>query len=149
MLAAGVSDRIPAQLSRGRESRYGTFGRLFVLDWSCFTLELPDRGNRQNRSRIPPGTYDMDLVTTGRPFSGRLQSYWIHPVDARTGILAHSGTHAGDVEQGLQSDSWGCVLQGYEAAWVAGQPGLLRSRPAVWDLIDNVLQGRPARLRVE
>lgn len=135
-------------IKRGPDSKYGTFGRMYFTDFVCFTLELPDRDNRSNRSRIPAGIYRMEFVKTGRPFSGRTHAYWIHPVEDRSGILAHSGTWAGDVEQGLLTHSLGCILIGFTVAWVAGQPGLLRSRPCIWELMDNVLQGEPAELRI-
>lgn len=139
---------INCAIKRGAESKFGTFGRWIFPGFSCFTLELPDRNNRQGRSLIPAGDYMMTLVKTGRPFSGRMYAYWIHPVDDRTGILAHSGTWAGDVDEGLLTHSLGCILVGYSIAWVARQPGLLRSRPCIWHILDNVLQGEPAQLRI-
>lgn len=135
-------------IKRGAESKFGTFGRWYFPNFVCYTLELPDRDNRRSRSRIPAGDYSMEFVTTGRPFSGRQQAYWINPVDARTGILAHSGTWAGDVEQDLMTHSLGCILVGYSIAWLGGQPGLLRSRPCIWHIMDNVLQGEPAQVRI-
>lgn len=135
-------------IKRGQETRFGTFGRWYLPGFTCYTLELPDRGNRSNISRIPAGVYTMEMVTTTRPHSGRMQSYWIHDVKDRVGILSHSGTWAGDVDQGLLTHSLGCVLSGYKAAWVGGQPGLLRSRPCLWHIMDNVLQGQPAQLRI-
>lgn len=135
-------------IKRGSQSKFGTFGRWYFPGFVCYSLELPDRDNQSNRSRIPAGEYVMELVKTGRPFSGRQHAYWIHPVDDRTGILAHSGTWAGDVEQGLFTHSFGCILAGYSVAWLGGQPGLLRSRPCLWHIMDNVLQGEPAQLRI-
>ena len=90
----------------------------------------------------------MELVKTGRPFSGRSHAYWIHDVHGRSGILAHSGSWAGDIELGLLTHSLGCILAGHTVAWVGGQPGLLRSRPCLWHIMDNVLQGEPAILRI-
>ncbi len=139
---------IECAIKRGRDTQFGTFGRWFFPGFACYTLELPDRDNRQARSRIPAGDYIMEMVKTGRPFSGRERAYWIHPVEDRTGILAHSGTWAGDVELGLLTHSLGCILTGHSVAWVAGQPGLLRSRPCIWHIMDNVLQGEPAKLRI-
>lgn len=135
-------------IKRGRDTKYGTFGRWYFPGFACYTLELPDRANRSSRSRIPPGIYTMELVKTGRPFSGRERAYWIHPVYQRSGILAHSGTWAGDVDEGLLTHSLGCILTGHAVAWVGGQPGLLRSRPCIWHIMDNVLQGEPAKLRI-
>jgi len=135
-------------IKRGQETKFGTFSRWYFPGFACYTLELPDRNNRASRSRIPGGDYTMELVKTGRPFSGREYAYWIHPVKDRSGILAHSGTWAGDVELGLLTHSLGCILVGYSIAWVGGQPGLLRSRPCIWHIMDNVLQGEPAKLRI-
>lgn len=135
-------------IKRGGETEFGTFGRWYFPGFVCFSLELPDRDNVRSRSRIPAGDYQMQFVKTGRPFSGREYSYWIHPVEDRTGILSHSGTWAGDVERGLMTHSLGCILAGYKVAWVGGQPGLLRSRPCLWHIMDNILQGQPANLRI-
>ena len=135
-------------IKRGPHTKFGTFGRWYLPGFLCYTLELPDRDNRTGVSRIPAGDYTMELVKTGRPFSGREYSYWIHDVKDRVGILSHSGTWAGDVELGLLYHSLGCILSGYSVAWVGGQPGLLRSRPCLWHIMDNVLQGEPANLRI-
>lgn len=139
---------IRSAIKRGATSDYGTFGRWYFPGFTCYTLELPDRGNKASRSRIPAGDYEMQFVKTGRPHSGREYSYWIQPVEDRVGILAHSGTWAGDVEQNLLTHSLGCILVGYSIAWVGGQPGLLRSRPCIWHIMDNILQGEPAQLRI-
>ncbi len=139
---------IDSLIIRGAESKFGTFGRWHFPDFRCYTLELPDRDNRRGRSRIPAGDYNMKFVETGRPFSGRRCAYWIEPVDGRTGILAHSGTWAGDRELGLLTHSLGCILVAYSIAWLGGQPGLLRSRPCIWHIMDNVLQGQPAKVRI-
>ena len=135
-------------IKRGKDTKVGTFGRWIFPGFACYTLELPDRDNRQARSRIPAGDYVMELVKTGRPFSGREHAYWIHPVKDRIGILAHSGTWAGDVELGLLTHSLGCILTGHSVAWLGGQPGLLRSRPCIWHIMDNILQGLPANVRI-
>lgn len=125
---------------RGRESPYGTFGRLTMADFTCLTLELPDRDNRTNVSRIPAGRYVAKRVRTRRPFSGRPHSFWLHPVEGRTGILVHSGNFAGDVEYGLRTHSWGCILLGRGAAWINGQPGITQSRATVWAWMDRLAE---------
>lgn len=135
-------------IHRGKETKFGTFGRWILPGFSCYTLELPDRDNRANLSRIPAGSYTMEMVKTGRPFSGRERAYWIHDVKDRIGILAHSGNWAGDKTLGLLTHSLGCILVGYSVAWLGGQPGLLRSRPCIWHIMDNVLQEQPANLRI-
>lgn len=119
-------------VKRGRESEYGTFGRLTMPGFSCLTLELPDRGNERNISRIPAGEYEMQRVVTRRPFSGRPDSFWLKDVPDRSGILIHSGNYAGDTTQGLVTHSWGCILLGTSARWLAGQPAVTNSVNTVW-----------------
>lgn len=119
-------------IRRGRESKYGTFGLLTMPGFSCLSLELPDRNNKTNLSRIPAGRYEMQRVITRRPFSGRPDSFWLKDVRGRTGILIHSGNYAGDTLQGLKAHSWGCILLGSDAVWLNGQPAITNSVNTVW-----------------
>jgi len=138
---------IPATLYRTPGDDQGTLGLLVVADFRCWVLELPDRANRPNRSRIPAGVYDLTLIRARRAFSGFHDLYWIHDVPGRSGILAHPGTFAGDVELGLRSDSWGCLLPGMNHGTLDGQRAVFNSRTAVrW--FHEVMQRRPGRLTI-
>ncbi len=140
--------RIPVSILRGRGSDQGTPGVLLAPGFWCHTLELPDRGNRPNRSRIPAGVYDLDWIRPRRAFSGFFELYWIHDVAGRSGILAHPGTWAGDVELGLRSDSWGCILFGLTRGAYQGQRAIFNSRTAV-RLFHETMQRRRGRLTIQ
>lgn len=63
-------------------------------------LELPDRNNARNISRIPAGRYRMTPET-----SPKFRDYFrIHDVPGRSGILVHRGN--------LPSHTQGCLLIG-------------------------------------
>ncbi len=110
----------------------GTVGRFYdeAGDALCWLLELPDRGNKPNRSRIPAGEYAVEHLP--RSGSGRYRDvYLIRSVPNRSGILIHPGNWAGDVDQGLRTDSWGCPLTALRLGRLAGQLAGLASRAAM------------------
>jgi len=134
-------------LLRVSESDEGTFGYCIVNGKVFRSLELPDRDNQTNVSRIPAGEYDVEYVKTRRPFSGRWFSYWIKGVPGRSGILVHSGNWAGDTVKGLRSNSWGCILLGRAVGTIGGQRGIVSSRLAV-SAFNEAMQHRPGKLRI-
>lgn len=132
---------------RVSESDEGTFGYCIVNGKVFRSLELPDRGNQRNISRIPAGEYDVEYVRTRRPHSGRWFSYWIKDVPDRSGILVHSGNWAGDRLKGLKSHSWGCILLGQSVGTLGGQRALISSRPAVYAFNEAMRHG-PGKLTI-
>lgn len=132
-------------LYRWHSDDAGTLGRWAAPGFSCYSLELPDRRNRSNLSRIPAGEYFMDWIKPARAFSGFTELYWIHDVKDRFGILCHPGTWAGDTTKGMRSDSWGCVLLGLNHGHCLGQRAIFNSRTAVRQF-HEVMQRRRARL---
>ena len=134
-------------LLRVSESDAGTFGYCAVAGRIFRSLELPDRDNARNRSRIPAGEYDVEYVKTRRPFSGRWFSYWVKGVPGRSGILIHSGNWAGDTLQGLKSNSWGCILLGKAVATLGGQRGIVSSRAAV-HAFNEAMRHQSGKLRI-
>ena len=107
-----------------------TFGELSIDgDSICKTLELPDHGNQQNVSCIPPGEYTCERV-----YSPRFKKYLyeIKNVNGRTNILIHSGNSP--------SDTQGCVLVGM--AIDIDQNRISRSREAL-DKLNKRLNESP------
>lgn len=135
---------IDVYLTRLRRSDHGTEGFLTVpsLGFSCFTLELPWRDNRQDVSCIPPGIYSMVWRVTKRR-----STYHIKKVPNRTWVLVHSGNFAGDVTKGLKTHVEGCVLLGNRMGWLGGQRAVLSSRLTVRKF-NRLMNGRKANITI-
>jgi hypothetical protein len=78
-----------------------TLGRLFLVGFSCHTLELPWLGNEPNKSCIPEGAYDYRISHS--PARGR-DVIWIDGVDGRAAIQIHPGNYTSQIQ--------GCCLVG-------------------------------------
>lgn len=129
----------------------GTIGVLFIpeLSWSCFTNELPDRGNERNFSRINPGEYDCIMVTS--PKFGKV--YLLLNVENRDGVLMHNGTFAGDVKKGWVSHVLGCIEVGAKVVMLTLpngkiQRGIINSR-STRDKLQSLLGGLNFKLIIE
>jgi hypothetical protein len=125
-------------LSRFSTDPRGTLGTL-ALDgkFGAFTLELPDAGNLLEESRIPPGTYPLELRSDSDmqpayaklfgnlPGGGHPGMIGVQNVPGRSGILIHCGN--------TEIDTRGCILVGDtpQPAYVPGQtPAILGSQAA-------------------
>ena len=131
-------------LQRFEQSDQGTLGAWYVNDARfCWTLELPDRQNMPNVSRIPPGHY---LCSWGHsPRFG--QVYTIDAVPGRSLIRIHHGNLAGDSEKGYRTHSHGCIILGARRGWLNRQRAVLVSRPTR-SKFERALNGRPFGLRI-
>lgn len=119
-------------IQRNDSADSGTFGLLLWCPANAaalrlVTLELPDRDNQPNRSRIPAGRYRCLWQRT----HSKGMRYCLQGVPGRSGILIHAGNWAGDVEKGLRSDTQGCILLGLTAGPIKGQPAIQNSRRAL------------------
>lgn len=77
-----------------------TLGRLRIGAFTCLTLELPDRGNAQNVSCIPPGKYQGYYRSS--PSNGPVVE--LLNVPGRSYIQIHRGS--------FLSNTRGCILVG-------------------------------------
>lgn len=77
-----------------------TVGVLNCGDFRCFTLELPDKNNRQNISCIPTGKYKLSVINS--PSLGLCIN--VADVTGRTYIRIHSGNFTRQIQ--------GCILVG-------------------------------------
>jgi len=119
-------------LQRGPSADQGTFGRLLDANGEmvCWMLELPDRANEPNYSRIPAGRYEAHYLP--RSASGRYQRvYWLPRVSGRSGILIHGGNYAGDCRKEYRTDTCGCLLPARRLGVLNGQRVGLASRAAL------------------
>jgi len=96
----------------------------------CYMMELPERDNQPNFSRIPRGRYLVKYLP--RSGSGKYHDvYHITDVPGRSGILIHGGNYAGDTDLGYRTDSWGCFLPASRIGAINGQVAGLASRAAL------------------
>jgi len=92
-----------------------------------WTLELPDKLNAVDISRIPNGIYLYEHHVS--PNHGRCIR--VIDVPGRTKIRIHKGnTH---------SDIRGCIIVGMQAGKIGGKVAVLNSTVAVNHLLDNTL----------
>lgn len=94
-------------LLRRRSSERSTLGQLFVADWSCVTLEDPERAGPKiaGATAIPRGRYRLVLT-----FSPRFQQIMpeLLAVPGFSGVRIHRGNGPLDTE--------GCILVGLAAS---------------------------------
>ncbi len=119
-----------AILQRLSANDQGTYGLFLTAGWWCWTLELPWRDNRRNRSCIPSGQYEVEMIQS--PKYGHV--YHVQDVPDRTGILIHSGNYAGDIDLGFKTHSAGCIIVGKRQGWLSDQRAVLVSRPTLRQL---------------
>ena len=119
----GLTD-IEITINRQRETANSTTGTYWVNGRSVSgsTLELPDRQNQTNISRIPAGDYPARRST----FSDRRDVIRIDNVPNRTGIAIHAGN--------TPSDTTGCILVGESS----GTDRVNQSRAAMSELLGYV-----------
>lgn len=113
-------------IKRNNESDHGSFGVLSApeVGFSCFTGELPWKGNRNRVSCIPVGVYIVRIRQS--PKYGTI--FHLTDVEGRTYILIHWGNFCGDVEKGLKSHTAGCILLGKKKGVLGDQKAVLNSR---------------------
>jgi len=120
-----------AVLLREPDDNEGTFGRMLLDTGDVFDMiELPDRDNNRNISRIPEGEYRVSAYQSSR--FGNV--YKVEPVEGRTDIRIHAGNFAGDEAQGFRTDSSGCLLVGSGRGKLNGQKVVTGSRKALMKL---------------
>lgn len=72
--------------------------------YQCFTLELPELGNKKKVSCIPEGVYDVIKIYS--PTKGKC--FHVQDVPGRDAILIHVGNYV----SGKKIDTQGCILVG-------------------------------------
>lgn len=117
-----------AVLIRKTGTEQGTFGKLVHKDFECFTLELPNRGNKRGISCIPKGEYKAVWSYSPKFKRGM---YLLTNVLNRSGIRVHSANYAGDSKKGYKKHLYGCIALGKRVGVLDGQKALLVSRPTV------------------
>ena len=117
---------IETYLNRIVSNDEGTIGIFSVpaFKFSCYSIELPNRNNERNYSRINKGKY-LAKWTQSTKF-GIVPL--LHNVQGRSGILIHSGNYAGDARKKYLTHSQGCILLGDKLGIMNGQKSVLNSK---------------------
>lgn len=108
-------------LQRLYSSDEGTVG---ILSCGIFILELPERDNEKQYSRIPA----TEETEEGKKYLCQWKKsprfgfcYQVTAVPNRGNILVHAGNVAGDVRKGFLSHSHGCLLPFLKVGKMNGQ----------------------------
>lgn len=134
------------KLLRFETSNQGTFGILLINNqFFCYTLELPNKGNKPNISCIPADTYGVKW-TYSPAFKRRM--YLITNVKERSGIRIHSANFAGDAKKGYKKQLYGCIALGCKIGKLGNQKAVLVSRPTVRKF-ENLMKKKPFKLQIE
>ena len=106
---------IISRAAPGLDADQGTFGSAVLLDddgtqlGQWVSLELPDRYNTPNISRIPAGTFTAHLQYSPH-FNMAL--FHLQGVPGRSYVEIHMANWAGDTAKGWWSDLDGCIALG-------------------------------------
>lgn len=84
----------------------GTFGRLLMPGFECFTLEEVWNDNKPNISCIPVGVYGIKRGV----FPRHKETFEVMDVPDRSAILFHTGNTISDIS--------GCIVLGRDLGWV-------------------------------
>jgi len=93
------------RIERFAYTKYGTLGTLLLGDFSCYTIELPWKGNERRVSCIPTGIYPITRHKS--PKFG--DTIWIQDVPGRSEILIHVANSPKDI--------LGCIGPGNDYGW--------------------------------
>ena len=137
-------------LYRLESSDEGTFGILLLNGVYWHSLELPDRDNKPNISRIPKGEYEVSLRYSPQ-FKRKL--YQVKNVKDRTYILFHGANFAGDTKKGFQTHLQGCITLGKKVGRARNRFGVKQncvfsSRKAIRELM-TLLDNKTFKLEIK
>ena len=105
------------ELVRFAGTPFGTFGRLEMEEFQCYTVERPWLNNKRRESCIPAGTYQLEK---GRFHRGGYDCYELMNVQGRSLIKIHVGNTVDDVI--------GCIAVGARLYWIAHKWAVYPSR---------------------
>ncbi|UCC71270.1 MAG: hypothetical protein JSV86_12860 [Gemmatimonadota bacterium] len=96
------------ELVRYIDAPFGTYGELFLPEFSCLTVERPWMDNRPNISCIPPGVYKVSPTM----FRGLYKTLEVEGVPGRSLIKIHKAN--------VPDDLRGCIGLGTSWGWLRG-----------------------------
>ena len=130
---------IEVKIKRFCYAPIGTFGRLEIPEFSCYTVERPWLGNQRYVSCIPEGEYE---IYPGRFHRGGYNCWEFHEVPDRSLIKIHRANRPLQLQ--------GCVGLGEGLGVVAGEWAVTNSRAAhdAWMDAMEVYEGVGRRIKL-
>lgn len=107
------------ELERFAYTPHGTFGRIMLPEFECFTVERPWLDNKRRQSCIPEGTYELVLGMYNR---GGYPAYELMDVPDRSLIKIHVGNTMDDIV--------GCIAPGKALGFLERKWAVSSSRKA-------------------
>lgn len=129
---------ISVLLTRFAYSPYGTFGKLLLPEFECYTVERPWLDNKPRQSCIPEGNYAMQL---GRYNRGGYDVYEVIEVPGRSLIKIHIGNTMEDVI--------GCIAVGNALGYIEGKWAVTSSKKAFGQFMQAMQGQQSSELRIE
>lgn len=104
-----------------------TIGRVYLDDFQCFSLELPNRGNLSDVSCIPEGSYEYFFRQS--PANGEVLQ--LRDTEPRKYIQIHAGNYTSQIK--------GCILVGNAIKWLNSDliPDVTKSRATLHNLMQR------------
>lgn len=121
-------------LERFAYTPHGTFGKLILPNFECYTVERPWLDNTPRESCIPEGEYPLQL---GRYNRGDYPAYEVLDVPNRSLIKIHIGNTIDDVI--------GCIAPGQGLGFLDGKWAVTSSRNAFTEFMaamDDIEESR-------
>jgi hypothetical protein len=132
------------KIFRDESTNQGTFGRLTMEGFHCFTGELPWLNNESKISCIPAGKYIAQWAKSPRLHK---LTYRLTNVPHRDGVLIHSANLMGNKAAGYKAQLEGCIALGERRGYLEGQKAILISQPTV-KAFERLLDGQPFILEI-
>jgi len=124
-------------LERFAYSPHGTFGRLIIPEFECFTVERPWLDNKPRESCIPEGEYPLIL---GRYNRGGYAAYEVKDVPNRSLIKIHIGNTIEDVI--------GCIAPGKSLGYLEKKWAVSSSRKAFTEFMHAMEETQQSRILI-
>lgn len=111
-----------------------TYGRLtLLLDgkrvFKCFTIEKPDKDNKQNVSCIPEGKYKATRIDWSTKSKG-MDTFLLEDVPGRSAVQIHVAN--------VQSELQGCIAPGKKKGVLFNEAAVLNSKNALEALMEKL-----------
>ncbi len=125
------------KLERFAYTPFGTFGRILIPEFECYTVERPWLDNKVRQSCIPEGVYDLELGMYNR---GGYPAYEVKDVPNRTLIKIHIGNTIDDIV--------GCIAPGKSLGFMEKKWAVSSSKKAFTEFMDAMKDVESTKINI-